>query len=114
MYEYYNIIYSNKAIQVQLQEGMRGSQDGYLLESVKILNAAPLQDSIAACYLSVKNNLKPVGLGIEYLGSDNVLKLSGLEKPVRFSDIHSIHIAASGELNVCSGDHFRYRIYNNI
>ena len=33
---------------------------------------------------------------------------------MRFSDIHSIHIAASGELNVCSGDHFRYRIVNNI
>ena len=64
---------------MQLQEGTRGSQDGYLLDSVKILNAASLQDSIAACYLSVQNNLKPVGLGIEYVGIDNVLKLSGLD-----------------------------------
>jgi hypothetical protein len=105
-YEWYNFVFANKAIQVQLNEGNRGTQDGYTLDSLKILNAESLNETSVACYPSISDKLKPVDLSIEYIGADRVLKISGSGAPVKLHDIHSIHLAADGELNVCDQKHF--------
>lgn len=113
-YEYYNFHVSQKSIQVQFQEGHRGSQDGYSLDSVKFLNGESLKDNTVACYLSVSNKLQPVGLGLEYIESEKAFRVFAQDQAVRFHDIHSIHIATGGELNVCSPEHFRYGIKGGI
>jgi len=51
-------------------------------------------------------------LNIEYLGEEKALLLTSLAKPIKFSEIHSIHFASDNELNICSGEHFKYRIDN--
>jgi hypothetical protein len=64
--------------------------------------------------LSISDNLNPVGLNVDYLGEEKALVLSSTAKPIKFSDIHSIHFATGGELNICSGEHFKYRIDNDV
>jgi hypothetical protein len=56
-YEYYNFHVSQKSIQVQFQEGHRGSQAGYNLDTIKFLNGNSLKDNNIACYLSISNKL---------------------------------------------------------
>jgi hypothetical protein len=113
-YEYYQFQVSQKSIQVQFQEGHRGSQAGYNLDSVKFLNAADLKDNSIVCYLSISNKLQPVGMTWEYIESENAYKIMAGDQPIRFHDVHSIHFAKDGELNVCSPDHFRYKIKEGV
>jgi hypothetical protein len=109
-YEYYNFVVSQKAIQVQFQEGHRGSQTGYNLESIKFLNAESLKDNDVACYLGIKNQLQPKMLTVTYIPEEKALKISA-DTFLNFHDIHSIHFVQSdSELNICSPTHFHYEI----
>ena len=78
------------------------------------MNAAKYEESTVACYLSVTNNLKPVGLKVTYLNKEKALQISEGESIVRFHDIHSIHFLTPGELNVCDPQHFKYQIKDGV
>jgi len=77
---------------------------------VKILNAEKYVDYDIACYLKVTNQLKPVPLVARYESTEKSLHIFALKDKIRFSDIHSIHFGKSGELNVCSQEHFKYKV----
>jgi hypothetical protein len=110
-YEYYTFQVSQKSVQVQYQEGHRGSQTGYNLDSIKFLNAEALKDNDVACYLGIKNQLQPKMLTTVWIPEEKAFKISADTEFLNFHDIHSIHFAQSGsELNVCSPDHFHYEI----
>ncbi len=56
-YEYYQIHYQANSIQNMITEGTRGKSN-YVLESIKIFNAADLEDVSTACYLNANNTIK--------------------------------------------------------
>jgi len=50
-YEYYAIQFSQKSIQFLVPDGNPGTQMGYSMESIKILNGDRFKDNNVACYL---------------------------------------------------------------
>jgi hypothetical protein len=93
-YEYYQFTVAQKAVQVQFQDGHRGSQAGYNLDSIKFLNGASLKDNNIVCYLSISNKLQPVLLNHDYIDAENAYVITAGDQPIRFHDIHSIHFAS--------------------
>jgi hypothetical protein len=53
-FEYYSMQFSQKSIQFLIPDGNPGSQMGYSVESIKILNGERFKDNDIACYLDSK------------------------------------------------------------
>lgn len=54
-YEYYSLQFSQKSLQFMVPDGNPGTQPGYSVESIKILNGLRFKDNNIACYLDSKN-----------------------------------------------------------
>jgi hypothetical protein len=113
-YEYYHLHVSKKSIQVQFQEGHRGSQTDYTLDSIKILNAEKLRHNSVACFFNGTAQLSPVGLFADYIEEEKALHITTGGKKVNFHNVHSIHFSEPGEFNMCSPEHFRYEIEGGL
>lgn len=101
-WESYNIQFSAKSIQF-FTNGNLGGQDGYSLESVKILNGERFKDNDVACYLSRSKQMEPQPLVARWVEEENALRIfsENATSPLRFSDIHSIHFSLNSEFNIC-------------
>lgn len=113
-WEYYNFQFSAKSLQFFSDGGKAGSQDGYSIESVKILNGARFKDNDVACYLSTSKNLEPQQLVARYVEEENVVRLFSDQSTLRFSDIHSIHFSRSTEFNICDRKQYQYKIDGDV
>lgn len=92
-YEYYSLQLSQKSIQFMLTDGNPGTQPGYSVESIKILNGDRFKDNSIACYLDSKT-LTPQPLVARWVEEEAALKIyNEIGAPLKFSDVHSVHFA---------------------
>ncbi len=73
-WESYNIQFSAKSVQF-FTNGNLGTQDGYSLESIKILNGQRFKDNDVACYLSRSKNMEPQQLTARWVEEESALRL---------------------------------------
>eukprot|EP00347_Sterkiella_histriomuscorum_P014109 403362137 len=98
-YEYYQINFQAKSIQMFFGAGTRGSQN-QLVDQVLIVNADDLSNVKQACYYDHSQAIQ--SMDVKYLDDQKTLRISVKEKQkVKFSDIQAIHYAADGDLNLC-------------
>ena len=107
VWEYYNFQFVDNSIQFIPQGGKLGTQDGFSLESVKILNGERFKYNDIACYLSRSKNLKPYPLTIRWAEEESALHIfsENSSSPLRFSDIQSIYFSIKNEYNICEMSH---------
>lgn len=76
-----------------IPEGNPGTQPGYSLESIKILNGERFKDNDIACYLDSKT-LAPNPLVARWIEEEAALRIfNEVGAPLKFSDIHSVHFS---------------------
>lgn len=92
-YEYYALQFSQKSIQFLVPDGNPGTQPGYSVESIKILNGERFKDNDIACYLDSKT-LAPNPLVARWIEEEAALRIfNEVGAPLKFSDIHSVHFS---------------------
>ena len=116
-YEYYTIEHKQrKAIQISLQEGLRGAQDDrHHLEKILIGDAEDLADSDFACAFTTMNEV--IELEVEYYSNNKTLELY---RPVNFDDTRLVFSKVSNifygqnskDLNLCNRTHYEYKLEN--
>lgn len=89
---------------------MRGNQNGYKLDQVKIFELTEFQTVNFACYMDM--NMKPVSMITEFDKVKKTLTLS-VEQPegLKFNAFHSIHFGdSSKDINLCDPNSFAYKL----
>ena len=74
LYEYYSLQFSEKSIQFLVPDGNPGTQPGYSLESIKILNGERFKENNISCYLDSKT-LAPHPLVSKWIEEEAALKI---------------------------------------